>query len=65
MRYILPQILKKTVHNFHQVYSDENVKSGERMQKPEGEVTIEYIDGKTMHPKENSDDEYVDYEEIK
>ena len=65
VRYILPQLVRNSVRNLYNRNHDENVGSRENIPNKEGEVTIEYIDEKTRHPKKNSDDEYVDFEEIR
>ena len=65
VRYILPQIVRNSVRNLYNQNQDENFKSQERNSNKEGEITIEYIDEKARHPKQNSEDEYVDFEEIK
>lgn len=65
VRYILPQILKNSVRNYQKTYYDQNARQNETTKKKEGEVTIEYVDDKTKGKKAHSDDEYVDFEEIK
>jgi hypothetical protein len=65
MRYIVPQLVRNSVRNFYNGNKDENSNSQQRKPNKEGEITIEYIDDKTKPSKENSDDEYVDFEEIK
>jgi hypothetical protein len=41
------------------------MKSNEKKPSKDGEVTIEYIDKQKNRSGTNSDDEYIDYEEIK
>ncbi len=65
VKYILPQIVKNTVRNYQKTYYNQNVRQNETTKKKEGEVTIEYVDDKTKGRKTHSDDEYVDFEEIK
>jgi len=65
VKYILPQIVKNTVRNYQKTYYNHNAQQNDTTKKKEGEVTIEYVDDKTKGKNAHSDDEYVDFEEIK
>jgi hypothetical protein len=62
-RYIMPMILgaavKKAKKNYEQQMPDN------QPQKPVGEVTIENIPQPPKKTKASSDDEYVDFEDVK
>jgi len=64
-RILLPYLLRNTLKSFQQNFV--NPDQGYREQhsrKKEGEITIEYLD-KPERKQRQTDDEYIDYEEIK
>jgi hypothetical protein len=65
IRYIIPLLLKSTMRNFQQKFHDENPQFRNPQPKKEGEVTIEYVEEKSKNQKAQSEDDYVDYEEVK
>jgi hypothetical protein len=65
VRYILPPLLKNSIRNFYKGYYEEDSHSYEDKRSKDGEVTIEYLENSKNRSAPYSDDEYVDYEEIK
>lgn len=66
IRFIIPSVVKNQLNKFQQRFYEQNpnfTKPEDR--KKEGEVTIKYMDRDKNNKKDDSDSEYIDYEEIK
>ncbi len=63
-RYLVPIMLKNFVQSQQQKYNAPDTQS-RAQQKREGEVTIQYKEEQERKGKSGTDDEYVDYEEVK
>jgi hypothetical protein len=62
VRVILPMLIKNYVDKKTREFYDINER--QRMNKREGEITIEKKDSKSKKDKDKEEGEYVDYEEV-
>jgi hypothetical protein len=64
-RYIFPLLLRGYLNKFSKRFESENPDLFDNGEKKEGEIKISHIDTSQAAKKAASDDDYVDYEEIK
>jgi hypothetical protein len=64
-RYIFPLLLRGYLNKFSKRFESENPDLFDDGKKKEGEIKISHIDTSQTTKKAASDDDYVDYEEIK
>ncbi|MEI6748672.1 MAG: DUF4834 family protein [Bacteroidales bacterium] len=64
-RYIFPLLLRGYLNNIRKRFESENTDQSYREKKKEGEIKISHINASQSTKKSSSDDDYIDYEEIK
>ena len=64
VRYLIPAAIRNTMKNFQQNYNPPH-QNTDYQKRPEGEVSIHYVDKENNKGKTDQDGEYVDYEEVK
>jgi hypothetical protein len=64
-RYIFPLLLRGYLSNFRKRFESENPDLFENEKKKEGEIKISHIESAQANKKAVSDEDYIDYEEIK
>lgn len=65
VRFLFPMLIRHSVRSFQEkVFRESNGNDYRSELKKEGDITIEYLN--TSEPKKpSSEDEYIDYEEVK
>jgi predicted Holliday junction resolvase-like endonuclease len=64
-RYIFPLLLRAYINNFRKRFESDNSDLFDNEKKKEGEIKISNIHNNKASKKASSNDDYVDYEEIK
>jgi hypothetical protein len=64
-RFVFPLLLRGYLNNFRRKFESENPNLFDNGIKKEGEIKISHINTTQASKKSSSDDDYIDYEEIK
>jgi hypothetical protein len=64
-RFVFPLLLRGYLNNFRKRFESENPDLVDDEKKKEGEIKITHINTTQSPKKSSSDDDYVDFEEIK
>jgi hypothetical protein len=65
IRFVFPLLLRGYLNNFSKRYESENPDLFGNEYKKEGEIKISHVEKDQAVKKTSSDDDYVDFEEIK